>query len=356
MKISKAALAGLLALSMMSIAACGTKQTNNNSDSSAATSSVSSADTISDDAESTEENKSAADSKTTSNISSTSDKTTESKTTANTSFTSAKTTESTTSTDSDNFDGVNKGPNEYGLYLLTTTAPEGISVEQLQGSWRDNGIGTEIITVTPGSMIEKDIYSGSFSYKNDEGKVIHGDVTVQYMIGQDDITYVYAFYSEDGSLLNAFYAFGDTPVTELVSCVGKENFSLEDRDEVYKNEISLEGYAGTYYEQTAGRGSITFSVDASLYGYFHVKWSSSANETAEWDFSGAFKDDIGGIPYTNGIKNIYKYDENGNETVEEVYSNGTGTIIFEHRSDDSFALYWYDDMENIADGCVFVRQ
>ncbi len=108
-------------------------------------------------------------------------------------------------------------------------------------------------------------------------------------------------------------------------------------------------YAGTYVENVAGRGVISISGDVN-YSYVTVSWSSSANETAEWTFSGVFNG-RGVLEYSNCLKTVTTYDENGEGYPVLDYNYGTGYIQI-----DDYGLTWSDDQENIADGAYFERQ
>lgn len=349
MKLLKTALIGLLAVSMLSLTACEVDQSSSNANNSTKTeSSVLSTDTsVSDntdsgaaDSESSSEEESSEESKSDA----------QSKADAKASSSSNKTTEIKSSSSSVNGNSSSSKPNEYGMYNFDNPPDSGLSVGSLEGSWIDTGIGTEELTIASGS----DIYNGTFHFKDDEAKITTGNVKLQYMEDQAGQVFVYAFYSDDGSLWNAFYADGVIPITKLDSCVGRANFSLEDKEPV-KNEIEVSAYTGTYYEETAGRGSIVFTVDASLGCYFSVQWASSASETALWEFSGFYDYQSHSISYSNCVKTVKKFAEDGTETDETVYSNGTGTITIDDRGNGNVALYWYDNMENIADNTSFIR-
>ena len=316
MKISKAALAGMIVLSMMGLSACSTVSFNINDNSSV----VSSTNT-----NITESNSTSGD---------------------NNIVTNSEKLESKSDTSINGNDEAQ--PNAYGYFEVINPPASSISVASLEGSWLDMGIGTEVLTVNAGS----DLYNGNFSFRNDEGKITTGYIKLE----QDkDNTIMYTFYEDDGTLWNAFVANGSIPLNDLTSVLdGGMNFKRQD-DEIVENVVSIEAYDGTYIEETAGRGVITLSVDPSKNCFFHVTWPVSANETAEWDFSCSY-DDNGGFPYENAVKTVTTYDENGDSTVNEEYTNGAGCIIVSARDDNTYVFTWNDEMEKIADGCVFVKQ
>lgn len=117
------------------------------------------------------------------------------------------------------------------------------------------------------------------------------------------------------------------------------------------NEIPADenaSYEGTYIESTAGKGTITITKDGDLY-MIAVEWKNGAAELDEWTFAGKFDDDAV-LEYSNCLKVVTEFDENGGGDPKEAYSVGTGTLQY---SDGS--LVWIDDQENVADGCIFVK-
>jgi len=86
-------------------------------------------------------------------------------------------------------------------------------------------------------------------------------------------------------------------------------------------------YAGTYYEETAGRGEMvieqSFGGDAYM---VTITWASSADESTQWTFSGEF-DGRGKMKYTNCVRTDTYYNYMTGETEEEVvWTDGKGKL------------------------------
>ena len=100
------------------------------------------------------------------------------------------------------------------------------------------------------------------------------------------------------------------------------------------------------------RASVMVEPDGMDGAKITVTWASSAAENAEWVMSGKFDDETRSVHYTDGVKTVYIWNEQGDiesETVE--YENGEGTITFS--DGDALTLTWDDAQEHIADGTVF---
>jgi len=147
-KISKAVLAGFIALSIMSLTACGAKvdvtKDESNSQQSAV---VSNGNASSDSSNNSSEKSSDTAGNTASGEETKKDAKGESKT--------EKQSANSEST------GSNGEANAYGYYEETNPPASGVSVAALAGTWRDMGIGTEILTITSGD----DLYKGNFSFR-----------------------------------------------------------------------------------------------------------------------------------------------------------------------------------------------
>ena len=81
-----------------------------------------------------------------------------------------------------------------------------------------------------------------------------------------------------------------------------------------------------------------------------IEWGGSASETAQWDILGKLDPETKTIEYSDSVKQIFVYDENGDVKSEEIeYDNGTGTIVF----GDDGTFTWHDDQSESEDDMVF---
>ena len=100
------------------------------------------------------------------------------------------------------------------------------------------------------------------------------------------------------------------------------------------------------------RASIMVEADGMDGAKITVTWGASAAENAEWVMSGKFDPETLTVAYTDCVKTVYVWNEQGeidSETVE--YENGEGTITF--TDGEALSLTWDDAQEHIADGTVF---
>lgn len=127
--------------------------------------------------------------------------------------------------------------------------------------------------------------------------------------------------------------------------------------DVYPVWVEGDVYAGTYYEETTGRGIMEVTRYSDNTYSVEVTWPSAANETNYWNFTGTF-DGRGNLNYTNCRKTTeavnsdgsYTYDSCGLMTPYTVYSAGSGSIKF-----DDYGITWTDNMGDILPGTRFVN-
>ena len=100
------------------------------------------------------------------------------------------------------------------------------------------------------------------------------------------------------------------------------------------------------------RATMVVEPEGSENAKISVTWGGSAWERAEWSMSGRFDPETMSVSYTDGVKKIVSYNEDGAIASEEtVYTDGTGLITFDS---ERWALTWQDDREQAAEGMVFV--
>ena len=100
------------------------------------------------------------------------------------------------------------------------------------------------------------------------------------------------------------------------------------------------------------RASVMVEADGMDGAKITVTWPVSAAENAEWVMSGKFDAESLTVEYSDCVKTVYIWNEQGevdSETVE--YENGEGTITF--TDGEALTLTWDDAQEKIAEGTVF---
>ena len=110
-----------------------------------------------------------------------------------------------------------------------------------------------------------------------------------------------------------------------------------------------ETVAGTYHEETAGRGQLVISTTKEDGADVEIRWSSSAAEYSVWNMHIYYNEENAHLDYKDGSRTDHVVDSDGNENSEVIYTDGSG--YFEVGEDN---LTWYEDNSDANDGAVFV--
>ena len=84
----------------------------------------------------------------------------------------------------------------------------------------------------------------------------------------------------------------------------------------------------------------------------HITWGNSAFETYTWEMIATPSDDGASLVYRNGKQVILTFSEDGSETADVRYENGTGSFSLNNLGQ----LVWQDDMDHAGDGTVFIGE
>jgi hypothetical protein len=130
-------------------------------------------------------------------------------------------------------------------------------------------------------------------------------------------------------------------------------------EEVSPAWISGDVYAGSYVEETAGRGMMDITRNSDGTYSVEVNWASNASEKNIWNFTGEFNG-RGVMNYTNCRKTTVAYNADGSYACDSyglmtpytTYTMGSGYIEFK----DEGVLEWHDDMGDILPGTRFVSK
>lgn len=107
-------------------------------------------------------------------------------------------------------------------------------------------------------------------------------------------------------------------------------------------------YSGTYY---ADRCCIELKAAGQNKVSINVGWGSSYKDCTEWTMTGDYDKEANLITYTDCVmKNVTYADANTVEKEDTVYTDGTGTLIF-NSTGESFT--WTDKKDNVAEGMIF---
>lgn len=114
--------------------------------------------------------------------------------------------------------------------------------------------------------------------------------------------------------------------------VAQDDATAQD-DSEQEDVVQADPYVGEYYEEVAGRAVMTISQEEGYTYLVTISWPDGYGTVYDYAIHGEFSGKAV-MEYTNGVKSITIYDENGEPTVNEdgvptpliEYENGTGTI------------------------------
>lgn len=86
-----------------------------------------------------------------------------------------------------------------------------------------------------------------------------------------------------------------------------------------------------------------------------IRWSGSAFEWVEWEFSGEFNGRQV-LHFNNCTMKSCTGHEDGSMETETVYTNGTGYISISEESAERVGFIWKDDIQDAGKGVFFVKE
>ncbi len=116
---------------------------------------------------------------------------------------------------------------------------------------------------------------------------------------------------------------------------------------VIKNDVNL---VGTWDDRYSQRATMEVRGGKNNVYRIHIHWGSTAFESEDWTMTGTFNDTTGELTYKDCARTTITFDEEGNETDEVHYRNGTGKFLYNNGE-----LTWQSDNDDYVDQCVFIR-
>ncbi len=108
----------------------------------------------------------------------------------------------------------NSNASAAGFHEITDMPETGVSVAALTGTWKNADNPAETLSVTN----QGELYAGGFTFTDDSGASVSGNIKLEYMLNPDDTkTYWFTFYENDGTLWNAFSVPSDIPLNDIYS-------------------------------------------------------------------------------------------------------------------------------------------
>ena len=139
--------------------------------------------------------------------------------------------------------------------------------------------------------------------------------------------------------------FSTEPVVTVLLDESADYVAVFEEDRDWQNPVM--NFIGNYWCDRAHALVECFGADEA---WIIIEWGSSAWELARWIIVGRLDTETLSIAYEGGCKAIVTVDDSGEESVEDVYTDGTGTITF--HEDGTFI--WHEDQSEYGEDMLFV--
>ena len=114
-------------------------------------------------------------------------------------------------------------------------------------------------------------------------------------------------------------------------------------------------FAGSYYEEIAGRGMIDIESTGDNTYAVSIHWGASAFESANWEMTATYSESTGLLEYTDCTYTIITFEDEENYTEDVKYTDGAGEFWF---TEDG-KLGWKSansDVDSIDGESVFLKE
>lgn len=154
-------------------------------------------------------------------------------------------------------------------------------------------------------------------------------------------------YSGDRSQL--YQIFDDKPLDVNVPLL-LDACGLLDLNYYYGGTVSFGDYVGFWEDSYSQRCNMTIDAIDDSSCRIQINWSSSALESTHWNMIGHYNFQTGELDYQNCVQRNIEYSDDGNETEDIIYVDGTGSFYLE----DDY-LHWDDRKEQVGAQCLFEK-
>lgn len=178
------------------------------------------------------------------------------------------------------------------------------------------------------------------------------DVRFDFFLAEGKENYIRQVWAEDNeSLYKAVFADESIQASSVMQDWYNELAAATDTDASAAGQGPDE-MVGTWAEKIAGRGNIEIKKGAQEGRYdVQINWGSSAFETAVWTMTASSSGNDGVLTYDDGKMSVITFSEDGTESEEVKYENGTGSFYL----NDKHQLVWQDDVDHSGDDTVFIK-
>ncbi len=164
----------------------------------------------------------------------------------------------------------------------------------------------------------------------------------------DPATYTFAAAPEAGSIFVKWTKNGEDfsaePVITVLLDESAEYIAVFEEDPGWQNPVM--NFVGSYQSDRAHALVECFGADEA---WITIEWGGSAWEFARWIIAGRLDTDTLTIAYEGCSKSVITVNDSGEESAEEVYADGTGTIAFH----DDGTFTWHEDQSEYGVDMVF---
>ena len=161
--------------------------------------------------------------------------------------------------------------------------------------------------------------------------------------------HTFAAWPQAGSVFVKWTKNGEDYSTEPVFSVlldeSAEYVAVFEEDPGWQNPVM--NFIGEYQCDRAHALVECFGYDEA---WITIEWGGSAWEFARWNIFGRLDTETLTIAYDGANKSIVTVNEDGEESAEDVYTDGTGTITFNYE-ENSFT--WHEDQSDYGMDMVF---
>lgn len=198
--------------------------------------------------------------------------------------------------------------------------------------WKFSGVyNTEDNTISYDNCVKMEqlysdtgVESSEVLYENGSGKlIINEDWSISWINDMEDTGSDCLFTFAGAPIISDIEEDGQNPVMNIIG--------------PYMDEIS--GRAGMYIECEGTDGAVVT-----------IDWADSASVNVEWIFHGVYDTADNSIAYTDCVKLIQTYAEDGSVSEETVYTDGSGKLIV----NEDWSISWINDSEETGNDCHFI--
>lgn len=177
-----------------------------------------------------------------------------------------------------------------------------------------------------------------FRLMNDDYITVYGEYD-----GVGQITRAIGHYDEDIFVINARYIVLHEENEQLAGASVQSGGEISDFD--------IQQFSGTWWDLNSQRCHMEIEYLEENQFLITINWASSAADDTEWTMVGYYNNQTGQLNYVDGEKANIHCQNNGDEIINVVYTDGTGNFYI---SGDY--LYWNDLKEHAGDSCYFEKE